>query len=424
LLGSREALTGDAAKAASGWREPIGSIDAPALADADVIIDALFGAGLSRDLEGKAKTAVEIIAAAHAPVLAVDLPSGIDGATGQIRGAAVRAAETVTFCRRKPGHLLFPGRAHCGRVYVADIGISAATVAHVGPKAFANEPALWRHVFPVPRTDGHKYDRGHAVVVSGPMNSTGAARLAANAALRAGAGLVTVAAPKTAIPVLASALTAVMVREANGARDLAALLNDRRLNVVLLGPGQGVGKKTREAVAAAARAGRSLVLDADALTSFSESPESLRRLFSKLSDVVLTPHEGEFARLFRSDKQIGKADSKLDRARAAARRLGAVVLLKGPDTVVAGADGRAAIAYNAPAWLATAGAGDVLAGIVAGLLAQGMPAFEAVCAAVWLHGEAGCAGGPGLISEDLDVALRSVLRKVVEAEKVSGPATL
>jgi hydroxyethylthiazole kinase-like uncharacterized protein yjeF len=424
LLGSREALAGDAAKAAGGWREPIAPISASALAEAEVIVDALFGAGLSRNLEGRAKAAVEAVAAARASIIAVDLPSGIDGATGQVRGAAVNAAETVTFCRRKPGHLLFPGRAHCGRIHVADIGISASTVAAVNPQTFANEPALWRKVLPVPSTDGHKYDRGHAVVLSGPMHATGAARLAARAALRAGAGLVTIAAPKSAVPILASALTAVMVREANGAKGLTALLADKRLNVVLLGPGQGVGKGTREGVAAAARAGRALVLDADALSSFSESAESLARLLAKTAAAVLTPHEGEFARLFRQDKKVVRADSKIDRAKAAAHRMNAVVVLKGADTVVAAPDGRAAIANNAPAWLATAGTGDVLAGIVAGLLAQQMPTFEAACAAVWLHGEAGNEAGPALISEDLDAGLRIALRGLLEGENASGPATL
>ena len=424
LLGSREALAGDAAKAAGKWSGDVSAMSAASLDEADVIVDALFGAGLSRDLEGKAKAAVEQVAASGRPVVAVDLPSGIDGGSGQVRGAAVRAIETVTFCRRKPGHLLFPGRAHCGRTHVADIGISTSTVAAVNPRTFANEPALWLQALPAPSAGGHKYDRGHAVVVSGPMHATGAARLAARAALRAGAGLVTIAAPKSAVPILASALTAVMVREANGAKGLAALLADKRLNVVVLGPGQGVGKGTREAVVAAAKAGRALVLDADALSSFSESAESLARLLSRLPAAILTPHEGEFARLFRHGDQAVRADSKIDRARGAAHKMNSIVVLKGPDTVVAAPDGRAAIANNAPAWLATAGTGDVLAGIVAGLLAQQMPAFEAACAAVWLHGAAGNEAGPALISEDLDAALRIVLRALHEAKNASGPATL
>lgn len=413
MLGSRQALKGDAAEAAGQWTGPVEPLHSAALAGAGVVVDALFGAGLSRDLTGSARSAVESIAAAKAPVIAVDLPSGIDGATGAQRGAAVRAAETVTFCRRKPGHLLLPGRLHCGRVTVAAIGISDATVAGVGPRTFGNELALWRDSFPVPRVESHKYARGHAVVVSGPMHATGAARLAARAALRAGAGLVTVAAPKAAVPILASSLTAVMVREANGAAGLRRLLADKRLNAVLLGPGQGVGRTTRDAVVVAAKARRALVLDADALTSFAGNSATLARHLAGARAAVLTPHEGEFERLFAKDREIATAGSKLDRARAAARRMKAVVVLKGADTVIAAPDGRAAIGCNAMPWLATAGTGDVLAGIACALLAQGMPGFEAACAAVWLHSEAGSEAGPGMISEDLEPALRHVIARLM-----------
>ncbi|MDO8533185.1 MAG: NAD(P)H-hydrate dehydratase [Xanthobacteraceae bacterium] len=422
LLGSREALKGDAAEAAKLWPEPVERISAAALADAGVIVDALFGAGLARDLEGEAKAAVETVAAAKVPIVAVDLPSGIDGATGKVRGAAVKAVATVTFCRRKPGHLLLPGRLHAGQIEIADIGISDATVAAIKPKTFANEPVLWRRLFPVPRLDGHKYDRGHAVVVSGPAHATGAARLSARAALRAGAGLVTVAAPKAALPVLAASLTAVMVRDVKGAHGLTKLLADSRFNAVLLGPGQGVGAATGAMVVAAAKAKRLLVLDADALSSFSESIESLKRALSSAAAAVLTPHEGEFKRLFSRDSQILRQESKVERVRLSAARLGAVVLLKGPDTVVAAPDGRAAIAANGPPWLATAGSGDVLSGLVVGLLAQGMPAFEAACAAVWLHGECGQEIGPGLIAEDLSEALPRVLRRLLDLNGRSSSA--
>jgi hydroxyethylthiazole kinase-like uncharacterized protein yjeF len=378
------------------------------------MIDALFGAGLGRDLSGDALAAVEAINHAHAPVIAVDLPSGIDGRTGKPRHAAVHAVSTVTFCRRKPGHLLFPGRNHCGKVTVANIGIAEATVKNLKPATFANEPELWKAKFPKPKRQGHKCDRGQAVVVSGPPHATGAARLAARAALRAGAGLVTVAAPKPALPVLAAALLAVMVREATGAKGLAKLLADERMNVVVLGPGQGVGKPTRDAVAAAAKAKRKLVIDADALSSFAGAPDALAKTIKPAAAAVVTPHEGEFARLFGPKSKILQADSKIERARAAAKALGAVVLLKGPDTVVADPDGRASLGTNAPAWLATAGSGDVLAGIVAALLAQGMPAFEAASAAVWLHGEAGNVAGPGMIAEDLDLALHDVVGRLLD----------
>ena len=415
LLGERDAIKGDAALALQRWTGEITPIDKVALMKTGAIVDALFGAGLSRPLAGDAAEAVTAINAARnagARVLAVDLPSGIDGTTGAMQGTAVRADETITFCRKKPGHLLLPGRVFVGEVHVADIGIQDATVTACGSQMFENVPALWRALFPQPKLDGHKYSRGHAVVVSGPMFMTGAARLAARAVLRVGAGLVTVAAARDAIPVLAASLTAVMVRQAAGAKGLTQLLEDKRMNAVLLGPGQGVGPAARNMVMAAAKAGRSLVLDADVITSFARQAPALAKVLKPAHEGVLTPHEGEFSRLFSGQKEIIEKPSKIERTRTAAKAMQQVVLLKGADTVVAAPDGRAAIAANAPADLATAGAGDVLAGFVTGLLAQGMPAFEAACAAVWLHGECGQLAGRGLISEDLPEALPHVLRRL------------
>jgi len=417
LLGSREVLGGDAAEAARLFRGEIEPMSAEALRGVGAIVDALFGAGLSRPLTGLARQAIEALARAGAPgvpVIAVDLPSGIDGANGAVRGAAVTASETVTFCRRKIGHLLMPGRLHTGKLRVADIGISDATIAAIGPKTFADEPALWRSQFPAPRADGHKYDRGHALVASGPMHATGAARLAARAALRAGAGLVTVVADKAAVPVLAASLTAVMVREVKGAAGLTKLLADKRLNALLLGPGQGVGAATKAMVLAAAKAKRSLVLDADALTSFEGKAAELAKALAAVPAAVVTPHEGEFGRLFSRESQVLGIESKVEKVRLSAKQLGVVFVLKGPDTVIASPDGRVAIAHNAPASLATAGAGDVLAGFVLGLLAQGMPAFEAASAAVWLHGECAHEFGPGLIAEDLAETLPRIYRRLFE----------
>jgi len=412
LLGERGTLKGDAAEAAARFGGAIEPFSAAALADAHVAVDALFGAGLTRPFTGAARAAVEALAAVKALVIAVDLPSGIDGETGLVRGAAVTATETVTFCRKKPGHLLLPGRLHAGRVSVADIGISDDTVRALQPKTFVNDPDLWGRRFPIPSIDGHKYTRGHVLVVAGPQFKTSAARLAAHAALRAGAGFATLAATRPALPEIAAQIEAVTTWEVAGPAALYRVLGDTRVNVVVQGPAQGIGARTRAMVQAAARRKRALVLDADVLTSFSESPESLARILSKIDSSVLTPHEGEFKRLFGRDKKIMALQSKIERARAAARKMHAVVAYKGPDTVVAAPDGRAAVACNAPAWLATAGAGDVLAGMVAGLLAQKMPAFEAAAAGVWIHGEAANEFGPGLISEDLADMLPAVYRKL------------
>jgi hydroxyethylthiazole kinase-like uncharacterized protein yjeF len=329
-------------------------------------------------------------------------------------GLAVEAAETVTFFRRKPGHLLLPGRLHCGRVHVADIGIPDSVLADVRPRSFANAPPLWSAAFPLPRIEGHKYTRGHAVAVSGGPSTTGAARLAARGALRAGAGLVTIATPRSALAINAAASLAVMVRQIDGPRDLAALMADERLNALVIGPGCGIGEETRELVLAALAGPRGVVLDADALTSFADHRA---RLFEAIAArapaaTILTPHEGEFPRLFSGLDGHFKSESKAERAGAAAEKSAAIVILKGPDTVVAAPDGRIAIADNAPPWLATAGSGDVLAGMAAGLLAQGMPAFAAAAAAVWLHGEAANEAGPGLIAEDLPEALPKVYRRL------------
>src|SRR5580704_8230739 len=393
LVGEPGALKGDAALAAKKWNGAVAPAEPGVVNSADIIVDALFGAGLDRPVEGLARAMIDAMNAQAAPVVAVDLPSGINGTSGAVMGAAVNAAQTVTFFRKKTGHLLLPGRLHCGPVSVADIGIPDSVLTRIAPQTFENVPALWRAKFPVPKHTGHKYDRGHAVVLSGPSWSTGAARLAARSALRAGAGLVTVASPREALAVNAAASLAVMVRAVDGAPELTALLGDRRFSAVALGPGIGVNEATCELALAALSGERAVVLDADAITSFAKAPgrlaEALKARAGKAT--ILTPHEGEFLRYFGALDEKTKVGSKLERARLAAAITGATVLLKGADTVVAAADGRASIAANAPAYLATAGAGDVLTGITTGLLAQGMPAFEAAAAAVWQHGEAAAA---------------------------------
>ncbi|HEY3793349.1 MAG TPA: NAD(P)H-hydrate dehydratase [Bradyrhizobium sp.] len=416
LLCERDSLQGDAASAARGWKHPVLPFNPQAIGKPALIIDALFGAGLNRPVKGDPLDMIEAINANGAPVLSIDLPSGINGTTGAVMGVAVRATETVTFFRRKPAHLLLPGRLYCGRVRVADIGIDAAVLGEIAPQTFENTPEAWHGAFPVPQADGHKYARGHVVVVSGDIAATGAARMSARGALRTGAGLVTLATPRDALAVNASALTAVMVRAVDTVVEFAELLSDKRLNACVIGPGAGVGARTSDFVLTGLTSKRHLVLDADALTSFADAPERLFEAIKASADpqVVLTPHEGEFPRLFSdiSNKHPGR--SKLERVRAAAERSGAVVLLKGPDTVVASPDGRATIAANAPPWLATAGAGDVLAGMIAGMLAQGAPAFEAASIGVWMHGEAAREAGPGLIAEDLSETLPPVFRRLYD----------
>ena len=404
LLVGRDKLSGDAGFAAAAWTGSSKGLG-PGIADGvDLVVDALFGAGLDRPLTGGAAAAINAVNASGVPVVAVDLPSGVHGGTGQVLGTAIQATQTVTFFRLKPGHLLNPGRTLAGRIMVADIGIDAKVLSQIQPQAFRNRPGLW--TLPELDPSGHKYDRGHVVVVSGPATRTGAARLAARGALRAGAGLVSMASTPDALAVNAMHLTAIMLLPMEDAPDLSEILSDTRRNVVALGPALGVGADTAALVEAALDSQAAVVIDADGLTSFADWPH---RMFVKAkgrsAPTVLTPHEGEFGRLFQSiDKSLGK----VERARAGAVASGAVVVLKGSDTVVAAPDGRVTVADNAPPVLATAGSGDVLTGVVAGMLAQGMPAFEAASAAVWMHGAAGAVIGRGLVAEDIPEALPSV----------------
>ena len=388
----------DAAGAAAAWHGPNLPFRAAEAARAGLVIDAVFGAGLTRDLGG---LAAEVLAAAPR-LVAVDVPSGIDGATGAMRGFAPRAALTVTFFRLKPGHLLLPGRTHCGEIVLADIGLPARVLRTVRPACFANTPELWR--LPCLEPAAHKYTRGHVTVLGGAA-MTGAARLATEAARRIGAGMVTIAAPTAAsATVYRAGAPGAIVTEAA----LADLLLDPRRAVWVCGPGLGV-EAARIALPELLRAGRQVVADADVFTAFAGAPEAL------MGAAVLTPHAGEFARAFGPP-----GADRIGAARAAAARTGAVVLLKGADTIIASPDGRCAMNANAPPWLATAGAGDVLAGIIAGLLAQGLPAFEATAAAAWLHGQAASGAGEGMVAEDLSEALAAA---VATARRIAAPGT-
>lgn len=381
----------------------------------NVVVDALYGAGLSRPLNCEAARVADACRDAGSTVVAVDLPSGVSGESGMAQGPAFEAELTVTFFRLKPGHLLEPGRAHCGEVIVADIGISDTVIADTRSSAFINMPAMWATRFPRPDRAQHKYSRGHAAVFSGGLSWSGAGRLSAIAAARVGAGAVTLLSPASAIIANAAHLTSIMLRKVDDAHDLASVLSERQPDAFVLGPGFGLNRPIMDiAVAILAQAGRgALVLDADALTAFRDEPHSLFAAIGQSGmEVVLTPHEGEFARLF-PDLAADRLLSKLDRARMAAARAGAVVVYKGPDTVIAAPYGRVAINANGSPWLATAGSGDVLAGFIAGLAAQKMPAFEAACAAVWLHAEAATRHGPGLIAEDLPGLLPPLLRELL-----------
>ena len=402
LLGTRERLRGDAKFHAARWTGPLEALTPDAIGDAELVVDALFGSGLSRALEENVARVLAAVAQRGVPLIAVDVPSGVLGDTGESLGA-VAARCTVTFARKKPAHVLLPGRDLCGEVVVADIGTPAAVLDTIAVSAWENDPRLWREQLPQLAAAGNKYSRGHALI-SGGYPMTGAARMAARAAARAGAGLTSIAVPDIALAVYAAALTSIMVRPVARPEDFAHLLADTRYSALLIGPGAGVSAATRERALAMLATRRPVLLDADAISAFADRPEALSAAIQ--GACVITPHEGEFARLFTV------AGDKLTRARAAAHGSGAILVLKGADTVIAAPDGRAIVNTNAPPTLATAGSGDVLGGMILGLLAQGMEPFLAAAAAVWLHGAAAANFGPGLLAEDLPDLLPAVLRRL------------
>lgn len=408
-------LKGDARRAADRYNGVVAASCSDNPAKFDLVIDAMFGAGLDREVSGPAREMIEQINDADTAVLSVDVPSGLNADTGFFAGSCVRADATITFFRKKPGHLLLPGRLQCGDVKVADIGIPAQVLNTIDPQILQNGPQLWRDGLPPERIEQHKYSRGHTLAVAGGPGKGGAARLAARAALRAGAGLATLGVSDEARIENAARLDVVMIRACNGASDLTNLLSDKRFTSVVIGPGLGTGTAAAEQVLAALDGAAPVIIDADALTVFAGRRNDLFAAIRARPEreVILTPHAGEFARLF---LRAGKAPSKLAATRAAAAESGAVVVYKGPDTIIAGpsASDLTAINCTGTPWLATAGSGDVLAGLIAGLAAKGTSAFYAACAGVWTHGRAAELFGPGLVSDDLSEMMPRVWQEVVK----------
>ena len=402
LLGDRRALRGDAQHHARRWTGALEPLSPHAIEGAELIVDALFGSGLSRLLGPEVQEILALATQRKVPLVAVDVPSGVMGDSGESQGAAASIC-TVTFARRKPGHLLLPGRQLCGDVVVADIGTPSRVLESLHINTWENDPALWRAMLPRPSAAANKYTRGHALLYGGyPL--TGAARMAARAAARIGAGLTTVAVPEMAFAIYAAALTSIMVQPLAQAEDLKRLLSDRRYTAFSIGPGAGVNAATRAGALAMLGTGSPVLLDADAISAFAKDADALFQAIR--GACVMTPHDGEFSRIFDA------SEDKLTRARKAARRSGAVIVLKGADTIIAAPDGRAIINSNAPPTLATAGSGDVLGGMILGLLAQGMDSFAAAAAGVWMHGAAAADFGPGLLAEDLPDLLPAVLRRL------------
>jgi ADP-dependent NAD(P)H-hydrate dehydratase / NAD(P)H-hydrate epimerase len=404
----------DSAKALRDCPVPSRPIELFAITPGSIVIDALFGAGLNRSVTGEAAAAIARANSAKTRRIAIDVPSGLDGLTGQPLGPVFEADCTITFFRKKPGHLLYPGRALCGDLIVADIGIGDTVFDSIRPDCFENTHDLWRNRLPEPGQNTHKYKRGHVAVFSGSGTTTGAARLSA---ARSGAGAVTLLSPQDALAVNAAHLTSIMLSRCDHSQDLTSFIETRKASAFVLGPAFGIGDKAREfAITLLRNTTAKLVFDADAITSFKDHPAVLFHATADAGEtrLVMTPHEGEFQRLF-PDIDETNTPSKVERARAAARRANAIIIYKGADTVITAPDGRAAINANGTPLLATAGSGDVLAGLTAGLMAQGMSAFDAACAAVFVHGAAAQQLGFGLIAEDLPKAASSVLGQLLNS---------
>jgi ADP-dependent NAD(P)H-hydrate dehydratase / NAD(P)H-hydrate epimerase len=402
LAGKLPTLEDAALHHAKRWKGDIEPLTPALIAGSELIVDALFGSGLNRRLDSQVIDILALAAPRGIPIIAVDMPSGVMGDSGEAFGAAA-AICTVTFERKKPGHVLLPGRDLCGEVVVANIGIPATALDSLGIDTWENDPELWLAKLPRLQATANKYSRGHALLYGGyPL--TGAARMAARAAARIGAGLTTIAVPEIAFAIYAAALTSIMVQPLIEHDDLTRLLSDRRYTAFSIGPGAGVSAVTRERALAMLGTARPVLLDADAISAFAQQADGLFNAIR--GPCVMTPHEGEFARIFET------SGDKLTRARSAALRSGAVIVLKGADTVIAAPDGRAIINSNAPSSLATAGSGDVLGGLILGLLAQGMDVFLAAAAGVWMHGAAASEFGPGLLAEDLPDLLPAVLRRL------------
>lgn len=406
----------DAALAADDWNGKTLDLAQFRPADFDLLIDAWFGAGLDRPVSDGFARIIEQVNASRIPLLAIDLPSGVSAETGTIQGSAFQATLTVTFSRRKAGHLLFPGRAKCGKVLVADIGIPSTVLEGINGFTLHNEPDLWLAKCPTLSFESYKYQRGHVAVFSGPRYSTGASRLAACAAARCGAGAVTLIGEADALDIHATHLTSIMLHKKASLNDILSFLQARKVRASIIGPAFGDFSEARNLCQAMIESGilDAIVIDADAITAYSEQPDSLYDLTkNSKTAVILTPHEGEFIRIF-PDLAAMTHLSRLEKARKAAARANATIVYKGADTIIASANGLAAINSNGTPVLATAGSGDVLSGMIASLVAQKMNPFYASCAAVWMHGRAAQLFGSGLIAEDIIGILPEVLSQLCD----------
>ncbi|MDX1950377.1 MAG: NAD(P)H-hydrate dehydratase [Rickettsiales bacterium] len=396
----------------------IEEFDEDYLEQADLIIDAIFGIGLKRDITGDIAEIIEKINYAKNSqknkflVFSLDVPSGVCSNTGEVRNIAIQADYTISYQTPKIGCYLLPAKNYVGKIEVADIGIPDEAFSEIYNPYFINSTDLWLDKFPFPKLESHKYHKGHIVIDGGEEDFTGASRMASIASMRVGAGLATICADEKSLPIYATSMLSVMVKRLKEIEDLEKYIKLKKVNSAVLGCGSGFDILAPLRVYHCLEEKLACVIDADVFSIFQEKPKEFIKALKKNKKSVLTPHEGEFKRVFNVD------GSKIERASKAAKLCDNVIVLKGNDTIIASPDGRIAVNNNAPTWLATAGSGDVLAGIIGGLLAQNMPSFEAACAGVWIHSECANILGQGLISEDLIDAIPLVLQSLSQDEKL------
>jgi len=404
-LVTKKKLKGDAKLAAKKFGDNFKSFSNFKISSNDVVIDGIFGSGLKKNISGNLKKIIEKINLKKPYCISIDVPSGINGDTGQVQGVAVKSNDTITFTRKKIGHLLSPGKEYCGNIIVTDIGVNLEKLLFK-PHIFENHPDNWKNKFPWPNQKSHKYTRGFTLIICGEK-MTGASRLAARGVARIGCGLLCLGVPKKSFDIYSIENPIALIETVDDENDLNNLLKDKRINTILIGPGLGINKKKLKLILKIIKEKkRIVVLDADALKN------NFKKILSEnKTKIVITPHDGEFTQVLKS-LNIKKKKNKLIAATEFVKKTKINLILKGNTTIICSQDGRISINTNTSPFLATGGSGDVLAGMITGLISQKMDIFNACCAAVWIHGEIARMKGPGLIAEDIPEMIPKVLKKL------------
>jgi len=373
------------------------------------VIDALFGTGFTRKIPSQLEKIFSIVKKNKIPVYAIDIPSGINGNSSIVNGDCLECVKTITFFNKKKCHYLYPGKNFCGEVIVEDIGIKTDVFKEMMPKIRNNNPELWIKEFPFPSSFDHKYSRGLLIINCGPIYKTGAARLAGRSAMRVGAGAVKLICDDEAAKVLEPQISVELISVVKEKNEIQQIFKDRKVSSILVGPGNGVNDETKSRTLLALAFVKHVVIDADAITCFEKNPKEL--FVDTYPHTILTPHEGEFRRLF--GDEIASIEDKVVKTVEASKLAGSIVVLKGADTIIANPEGQAVINSSEAPYLATAGSGDVLAGIIASLVGDNkMSAFNAACAGTWIHSKLGELIGAGLIAEDLIDNIPLIIKKL------------